>query len=376
MALYEKGIRALFAAGGTAGHIVPALTIAERIKERYPSSTIYFVGTESGMEGALVLKRGFSFLTIKAHPFRGGLKRVVNFLTNFPSSLSEAISVVRGTDPNVVVGTGGYVSVPTILAAKLLGIPTLIHIQNVSPGLASLCLSFFASEIHTAFPGTEKRIFWRSRKKLFVSGNPVTVRLPEKVRDEIINEMNLHHDFFTILVTGGSQGSKAINRAVLDIVKASLLPDNIQIIWQTGYANYDEIENQREDFRMVVHLAPFFENMNEVYSVSDLVICRAGALTLSEVASWGLPSIVIPYRGAGGHQKKNAQYFERAGAAVVIPENELSAPTLAREIIKIYTNEPKRHSMIRAARKLSREGGTDFIVDHIVNLVFQRRRNV
>ncbi|MGB9561259.1 MAG: undecaprenyldiphospho-muramoylpentapeptide beta-N-acetylglucosaminyltransferase [bacterium] len=370
--MYEKGVRVLFVAGGTAGHIVPAINIANRLRRRYPGSSIFFVGTESGMESILV-PRYFPFQAIKAYPFRGGIGRLTNFLVRFPGSVLESIKVIKGLVPDVVVGTGGYVSAPVIVAAKLLGIPTLIQVQNVTPGLASRFLSFFADEIAVAFPATRKKFFWRSPRKVILTGNPVNVAPPERIREDIINEMNLHKDFFTILVTGGSQGSRSINNVVLSMVKGKYLPDGMQLIWQTGRASYDDISKEIELFTIPVYLTPFIERMNEAYAISSLIVCRAGALTLSEVAAWGLPSIVIPYRGAGRHQAKNAKYFAKVGASVVIKENELSAGTLSREIIKIYHNEQKRVSMIRAARRIARENGTDIIVDRIIELVFKRR---
>lgn len=371
--LYEKGIRALFAGGGTAGHIVPAINIAVRLKERYPGSTIFFAGTQAGMESVLVPRHNFSFLPIKAYPFRGGLFRSINFLLKFPSAVLEALSVIRGTAPEIVVGTGGYVSVPVVFAASILRIPTLIQVQNVVPGFASIFLSFLVDEINVGFPGAKGRFFWRSSKKVLVSGNPVNTKPPEKIKEQIINEMNLHQDYFTILVTGGSQGAKVINRVVLALAKGRYLPDGFQIIWQTGEANYEEIAKEQESFTLPVYLTPFIENMNEAYYISSLVICRAGALTLSEIACWGLPSIVIPYELAGRHQYMNARYFEKMGASTIIKEKDLSANNLAKEIIKICNNEQKRLTMIRAARRIARENATDFVVDRIVDLVFKRR---
>ncbi len=334
-------------------------------------STIIFVSTTGRMEH-LIYERGYPLFKIDIAPFTASFGSMLKFIFSFPSYLWEAIKLIGGVDAEVVVGTGGYLTVPFILAAWLMRRPTLIHSQNYLPGWATRFLAFFATEVHLSFPGSKKYLFWRIRRK-FVTGNPVLVKRPYNTKPELLNNFGLHENFFTIFVTGGSQGAVSLNKVVLRLISSPMLPSACQFIWQTGEAHYEEIEKRRDDFAYPAYVTPFFKDMNEAYFMSDVVICRAGALTLSEVIAWGLPSIVIPYPYAGGHQLKNARYLERQGACVVIEEVQLTAELLAMEITKIFLNEAKRTSMLNAARSLSRETAVEVLVDRIVELALKRR---
>jgi UDP-N-acetylglucosamine--N-acetylmuramyl-(pentapeptide) pyrophosphoryl-undecaprenol N-acetylglucosamine transferase len=327
----QKPFNMVIAGGGTGGHLFPGIAVAEAVKEMNPANQILFLGTDRPLELKILSQTPFNHISIPA----GGLKNLtlktkLQSLLQIPLGVLKAIRIYHEFNPHIVLGVGGYVSAPCALAANLMGIPVVIQEQNSIPGLANRMLAKTADRIYVSFPQT---VSWFRAKKTMYTGNPVRKRIIETARTQKT------HDSFTVFIVGGSQGSRPINKSIVDALP-HLGNQKISFIHQSGSDDEAMLVNAYKQQNIQAEVRSFFHDMMTPYQKSDLIICRAGATTVAELSILGKPAIIIPFpHAADDHQVKNAQAVVDAGGAEMIVENQLSGYLLA-DRIRFYASNP------------------------------------
>ena len=374
-------MRVIIAAAGTGGHINPGLAIANKIKEEEKDSEIIFIGTTRGLENDLVPRSGYKLKTIDAY----GLSKKIS-LDNLKKmyktfkGYGEAKKIIKDFKPDVVIGTGGYICGATISAAHNLGIPTLLHESNAFPGKAVKMLAKKADTILVSFKDAEERI--KNANKIVFTGTPVKIVKKEYGINEkldIIKKAGLNETKPIILIFGGSQNTKKINEAILGILK-NKLNFNYQIIWATGPKQYDIIKGRLQDQNISINnienakIVPYIYNMEEIMNVSNLIVARSGAMTITEISNLGKPSILIPLPNVSGdHQLHNAKVLEKVGAAKIILNDELEYKKLNAQIEEIVLDKNKEIQMSKNALKVSTTNVEDKIYAEIVRVVKEKK---
>jgi UDP-N-acetylglucosamine--N-acetylmuramyl-(pentapeptide) pyrophosphoryl-undecaprenol N-acetylglucosamine transferase len=368
-----KKIRIIISGGGTGGHIFPALAIANALKRRFPDIDILFVGAKGRMEMKRVPEAGYRIVGLKI----SGLHRKItikNILKNllFPikviNGLMAAKKIVKDFSPDVVIGVGGYASGPTLKMAASIGVPTVIQEQNSYPGITNKMLAKKAKKICVAYPEMNK---FFSEDKIVLTGNPVRADIlaMSPKNPEAFAFFNIDPNKKTIAVIGGSLGSYTINKsmqATLQLFKEA----DVQVIWQTGDRFYNQIFEQISDLgHSGIKVMPFVKRMDYLYSVADLVISRAGALSISELCCLHKPSILIPSPNVSeDHQTKNAKVLSNASAAILITDAEAPA-ILGREALKLVMDTEKLAQLAENIAHFSAANADELIVDEIVKLI-------
>ena len=362
----EQPIRCIIAGGGTGGHLFPGITIARELEARCENTAVLFVVGRKRMESEILRRYGFSVVFIDVEGMKGrGWKKGVAVLSMLPKSLFQSMRIIRDFKPSVVMGVGGYSAGPFCLAARLLGVPTAIHEQNSYPGLTNRLLARVVDRIFVSFAESEPYF-----KKSILTGNPVRRELLLPPQDSSPPKEN-----FTVLVVGGSQGARAVSEAFVKaygILKKS--DKKIDFLHQTGPQDHRRVlENYRaigfNGPKFEEKVLPFIRDMTSAYHQADVVVSRAGATTLFELAALGKPSILIPYPYAtNGHQETNAQALARSGGAEMILQKDLTGEMLANKL-STYMDHPQRlQEMGKAAHTFSRPDADRIIVDHILKL--------
>lgn len=366
--------RIVFAGGGTGGHLYPAIAIANRISEltmKRMKVEIIFVGTKRGLEYRLRDSLGYPLHIINIR----GLVRTFtlkNLLIPFVviGALVKSFLLLKRFKPDIVVGTGGYVSWPVLRVAAFKKIPTVLQEQNSYPGITTRQLAPGAEKIYLGFE--KGRQYLKTSGEVIVTGNPVRSFISLGDRDEAVKHFDLDNDKKTILVLGGSQGARAINEAVMNGLEKNGVPDGYQILWQMGKRGYKEVTDKvGSKVAPGCTLFPFADRMDLVYAAADLVIARAGALTLAELAACQLPSILIPYPfAAGEHQRHNAGDYVRQGASIMIEEKELGGIDLIEKTRAVMESD-KFRSMKEALRKMTegKKPAVDIIAEDIIDII-------
>jgi len=366
----EQPIRVLIAAGGTGGHLYPGIAIAEEWVRAHPDSQVVFVGTARGPEAQAVPKAGFPIRLIAARgmPRRLGFG-VVTAGFAFAQSLVQAFRLIVELKPDVVVGTGAYVSAPVVLCARLFGIPTIIQEQNSVPGSTNRWLNLVATEVHISF--VESRGYFRRKNNLKVSGNPIRRALLLQDRHGAYESFGLDPEKRTLFVFGGSRGAASINRAVSGALILLKRTQGLQVIWQTGKDDFEAIRDQFRDFPFPVRVHPYLDSIEKAYAVADLAICRAGAMTIAELTACGVPAILVPYPHAvHDHQTHNAKGLVDRDAAEMITDKELDAESLARKVEGLLRDESRLRKLARNARAFARVDAAQRIarsMEHLIN---------
>ena len=344
--------RFLIMAGGTGGHVMPGLTVAKELRNR--GHQVFWMGTRAGIEAELVPAADIEIFYIDIEGVRGkGKKGWMEAPGKINKAVKESKKIIQECKPDCVLGMGGFVAGPGGVAAKLLGIPLVIHEQNAVAGTTNRILSLFASQVLEAFPGTfSKRI-----NALHV-GNPVRSELHSATHQTD------HNADLKLLVLGGSLGAKAINDVIPELVKT--LDFTIDVWHQTGKQHIDDVtELYGEDTLMMksIELSSFIDDMAEAYAWADIVICRSGAMTVSELALAGVPSILIPYPYAiDDHQMANANWMASHEAAVVLPQSELSVSNLRHHMKRFNKRRELLDKMRGRAKSLGMHDATENVV--------------
>jgi len=368
-------MRVILAGGGTGGHIYPAVTIARELKRRDSGIEILFVGGKRGLESDIIPKEGFRLVTLNLSGIPRKISpKVFTALWLAAKGLGDTFKIIREFKPDLVIGTGGYVCGPMVMAAALKGIPTAIQEQNAFPGLTNRILSHFVKHIFLAYPEAGR---YFPAKKISTSGNPI--RSEEfNTSDRAIAERNigLKPGQLNLLVFGGSQSAQRINLALLPIVK-KLLENypKLQIIMMTGAKEYDNISNTVKSLDLTqalverIKLVAYFYKIADAYKVSDIVLARAGAISLAEITCFGIPALLVPYPYAtNNHQVFNARVLEHSGAAQVILEGDLSPENLYLNVSRMLGDESLRRKMTQASIAISKPQAVQVIVDELLKL--------
>ncbi|GIT61677.1 MAG: UDP-N-acetylglucosamine--N-acetylmuramyl-(pentapeptide) pyrophosphoryl-undecaprenol N-acetylglucosamine transferase [Gammaproteobacteria bacterium] len=351
-------MKALFVAGGTGGHAYPALEVARECKNS--GAQIYWIGKENSLEHEFSKKEGFTFESIKSSGFRNKsfIKKVLSvfyLITSFINSIFILLKI----KPKFIFCFGGYLSLGPGFASFVLRVPLFIHEQNSVAGTANKLLAHLATEVFEGFP----KSFKRNLENINFVGNPV--------RREITSFTNTNKavtstNKFKLLILGGSQGSTQLNLLVMDSLSEVKDTKNWEIVHQTGKADMEEINNFYKDLNINYKVESFIKNMGEVYSNCDLVISRAGAMTISELLVTHTPSILIPLPWAtDDHQTSNARYLEGLGAATVLESDKKNISELASLLTRLSVNKEERLSMINSAKLANNQQVTKVILKKI-----------
>ena len=361
-------VRLLVAAGGTGGHVYPGIAIAQEWMRRHPDSSVTFIGTARGIESKAVPAAGFDFRPIDARglPRRPTLE-LFGAMGAFVRGFGQVASIIKEVKPHVILATGGYVSGPAAIWARLLGIPLVLQEQNSVPGAANRWLSLIATEVHISF--VESRNWFRRRNHLKVSGNPIRRSLLMQDRAGAYEALGLDPSRRTLLVFGGSHGASSINRAIQGALPLLARVERLQAIWQTGTQDAEAMAAAAKTAPFPVRAVPYLDEMDKAYAIADLAICRAGAMTITELTATGVPSILIPYPyAARDHQTQNARGLVDRGAAEMVADDELSPEDLAARIEALFRDESRLRRMGRAARAFARTNAAERIVASIEDL--------
>ena len=352
-------MKIIIAGGGTGGHVFPAISIAQEISERDHGDEILFVGTKSGMENELVLKNGYQIEHISSRGFvgRGIFKTILALFSAF-KGLLDSISIIRKSKPSVVLGVGGYVSGPFLLAASLLRVPTAICEQNTVPGVTNRILGKIVNIIFASY---DSSIQYFPSKKVLITGNPI--------RRDIISASNHSRasDDLSVLVFGGSQGAYSLNRFLPEAF-SKIDQANISIVHQTGKKDFEFVKQLYSDNRVDAKVLEFIDDMAGAYRDCDLIIGRAGAGTIAEITALGKPSILVPFPyAAHDHQLENAKVLQDHQAAVLIEDKDATPDNLALTLTELLYRD-KLNDMGTNARKLGRPEAAERIVDELYKL--------
>lgn len=365
--------RVLLTGGGTGGHIYPALSIAAGLRERSPNVELLYIGTQHGLESRLVGEAGIPFQTVEVQGLvRKSLLEIGRGLIMLAVGSLQAWRLVRNFRPDVVVGTGGYVSGPVVAAAILQRRPVLLQEQNVVPGVTNRLLARFASRVAVAYD--ESIEYFSKKDHVICTGNPLRPELFAISYNEARLRLGLGLAPL-VLVFAGSRGSATINRVMIELL-ANLPKKREFVLWYvSGEAHYDPLLHGLKERGIEpdqldrVKLLPYSHNMPEVMAASDLVVTRAGAMALSELTALGKPAVLIPSPYVThNHQEKNAAVLHRAGAAVVLRESELDAGRLEAVIQELIKDKQRRHEMAVASCSLGRPNALPDIVSEVLKL--------
>ncbi len=347
----------LFAGGGTAGHINPALAIAGYIREKHPDTHISYIGTPDKLEAKLVPEIGYNFRTISVAGFQRKItvenigKNISAVGKMFTSSVT-ARKILKEIQPDIVVGTGGYVSGPVLREATKLGIKTAIHEQNAYPGVTTKMLAPNVNAVMLAMPEAEK--YLKLKKKPYITGNPVRSELLNITREQARAKLGIDSNVPMLLSFGGSLGAMRVNTAVSELIRWHNGSGKFYHIHGTGKSGYNNFIESLSDIELSnkIDIREYISDMDVCMAAADLIICRAGAITLSELLACGKPAILIPSPYvAENHQFHNAMTLKRIGAAEIIEEKDLSGDRLVEVVSKLIENKPRLADMSRAAHK-------------------------
>lgn len=366
-------MRLIIAGGGTGGHINPAIAISNEVLKRQKDSEILFIGTKKGLESSLVPKAGYNIEYIDVEGFLR-IKSVHNLVVvmKFSKSILKCMGIIKKFKPDIVVGTGGYVSAPVLLAAKILGIPTLIHEQNAVAGKTSKMLSKYVDKICVAFG--DKNILGYPQKTV-ITGNPVRESFKSVNKSASKKELGFDDSLPVVLCVSGSLGAQKISEYMTDFIKDNYKNNDFHLVLVTGDLYYQDVldELKKCDINLdgsKIHIKDYIYNMEKYLSAADLVISRSGAIALSEIAYLGKPSILIPSPNvAENHQEINADNFVKYDAAYKICEKDLNKNTLKSAIFDIIGDEYKMQVMSHNAHKLSVPDSPELIVNEIEGIL-------
>lgn len=374
-------MRVVLTGGGTGGHIYPALAVARHVMEKEPDSKLLYIGSERGLERELASKANIPFEAIEISGFRRSLswenvKTVIRFLRG----VSRAKRLLRQFRPQIVLGTGGYVCGPVVYAAVKLGIPTVLHEQNVIPGLTNAFLSRYADLVAVSLKQSENH--FPKAKRVLYTGNPRASEVvhadASKGRESL--GIRLAKDEKLIVVVGGSRGAQAINDSMVDMAPIIQKEgEGLKFLFIAGESYFEQTKSRITEtlgkWPERIELVPYIHNMPDVLAATSVIVSRSGASSLAEITALGLPSILVPSPNVtNNHQEANARWLEREGAAAVVLEQDLSGQKLF-DIIRKITKDPIRYEhMSKQARKLGKPDAAEAIYKAMRQLIEQKKQ--
>ncbi len=356
------GMRVIIAGGGTGGHLFPGVAIAEELMAREKTNTILFVGTAMGLESRVLPKRNIPLRTISVRGIKGkSLLRKVGAFTGIPRAVTEALSIIRKFNPDLVIGLGGYVSGPMLVAAFLTGVRRVIQEQNVVPGATNRISAWMAQRVFVSF---DESCSYFAPEKVVVTGNPIRREFnkPRETRTK---------KGFCLLVFGGSRGAHRINQAMIDALDFLIeLRSDLSVVHQAGTDDAQMVADAYKRKGYTSRVETFIEDMVSQYRGSNLVVCRAGATTIAELTASGKASILVPYPfAANNHQEINARTLVKAGAAKMILDRDLSGERLAEAISSLFNNPREITAMEKASASLGKPEAAKLVVDECYRLM-------
>jgi UDP-N-acetylglucosamine--N-acetylmuramyl-(pentapeptide) pyrophosphoryl-undecaprenol N-acetylglucosamine transferase len=362
------GVRAIIAGGGTGGHVFPGIAVASALHDR--GAQVLFVGTARGLEATAVPSAGFTFQTIPARQVRGGgITRAVAGAVMALWAIVAALRIIVRFRPRIVVGVGGYASAPMVVAAWLARVPTVLLEQNVIPGATNRLLGRFARRVCVSFPETATSF---AGTRVVCTGNPVRAAVLTAARDRAAcAEGPNRSGALTVLVVGGSAGAHHLNVEVVKAIERLAPPaGTLRIHHQTGAADAESTRTQYAAAGVDADVQAFFSDMADLYAVADVAVCRAGATTIAELLTVGVPAILVPYPyAADDHQRRNAEAVTAVGAGVLILDRELSGEGLAETLAALLADASRRSQMAAAARSLARPEAAQLVAEECVAMV-------
>jgi UDP-N-acetylglucosamine--N-acetylmuramyl-(pentapeptide) pyrophosphoryl-undecaprenol N-acetylglucosamine transferase len=367
-------MRVIITGGGTGGHIYPALAIAKGLLKENPKAEILYVGTEKGLEADIVPRDGYNFKTVTVEGLPRNLSlKLIKTGFKLLRGIGQAAKIIKDFQPDVVIGTGGYVCGPVVLMAALLGFSTVIHEQNAYPGITNKILARFVDKVLVTFPESIK--YFPAKAPCLLTGLPIRQEILRVSTEEGLKNLNLKAQKPLILVVGGSRGARSLNVAMVGVIEEFYRSKQAQILHVTGQSDYqDTIERLKlkgisleEDGDII--LKPYIYNMQDALACADLIICRAGATTLAEITAKGIPAILIPYPYASeNHQEHNARSLEKRGAAILIKDKDLTGDDLAQTLKDLLNQQNKLQAMEEASLSLGKPQALDDIINEITNI--------
>ncbi|MCC5895103.1 MAG: undecaprenyldiphospho-muramoylpentapeptide beta-N-acetylglucosaminyltransferase [Alkalibacterium sp.] len=372
-------MKILVTGGGTGGHIYPALALIKRIKELHPDAEFLYVGTYRGLESTIVPKQSITFEPLKVEGFKRSLNVkgiVYNFKTigYFLKAIQKSKKIIKTFSPDVVIGTGGYVSAPVCYAAAKSGIPAIIHEQNSVAGITNKFLAKYVSKVAICFEDARSQ-FKGNESKVHFTGNPRAQEVAHIKKNNSLEQFGLDPKMPTVLIFGGSRGAHAINEAVVSNCRA-LVNGRYQVLFVTGKDHHEAILKKWTDEcgelgdASTIKVVPYIDNLPDVFASVSLVVSRSGATTLAELTSLGVPSILIPSPNVTeDHQTRNARSLSDAGAALLIKETELNSQTFIENINNLMTDEPQRQMMKNKAKALGVPDASDNLIHLMLELI-------
>ncbi len=360
----KGGMKILIAAGGSGGHIFPAIALVRSLQKIPGGTDVRFIGSDKALDRRIFEKEGFKFYLLSANKFpdKEAFFQFIVFLIRLKLDLIRALFIVLSYKPDVVVGFGGYVSFPVVMIAWFLRIPKIVHEQNVSPGRANKILFKIADKVAVSFKKT------RFGKSVF-TGNPIRDEILKEDRLLGIRRFGLDDSKFTILVIGGSQGAHFLNKAFIGAMAGmdKESREYFQVVHLTGVKDYEWAVKAYSELRgLESRVHSFIDRIEEAYSASSLIITRAGASAIFEAAYFARPMILVPYPFATAHQYENANVFAGAGAAIVIDEKTLSAEGFKSTILKLYGDKDLLNSLGERAKLLSVPDASDRLAREVL----------
>lgn len=351
--------------GGTGGHIYPAVAVADALNNE-SDTKIYYVGNPKNLEYDIITQKGYEFLpvNIQGMPRKPGMKMIRWGIQLFIAIVKCAFHLKK-YKPDVVFGTGGYVSAPILIAAKYMKVPYVMHDCDANPGLVTRKLAPSASSVSLAFECAKKFI---NNPNCFVNGNPVRDEFKTLTKENARIELGLKNKT-TLCIMGGSQGAKSINVAAVNILKTLSNDFDIQVIFQTGKKKFETVEEHlsavypeyKADKNLIVR--PYFDDMVTILKASDIAVSRAGSLSISELCACGIAAIYVPYPyAAADHQRKNARFMSEKGAGIYLEDNDVTSEKLLGLITELTTDKEKLHSLRNSALNLAKYEGVSSII--------------
>lgn len=356
-------MRMIVTGGGTGGHLFPGIAVAEEMLLRFPDCRVLFVSTDRAIDNKTLAVRSFEKKAIACLPLKGkSVWGTFKSMAQLPMSLWQALRIIRAFKPQLVLGVGGYVTGPVVLAAWLMGVKTCIHEQNSIPGMANRMLGKIVDQIYISIPGSED---FFPKGKTVLTGNPV--------RLELLHENGRQKEPATgktVLVLGGSQGAHRVNGLMVEAFTLNPPGDTVQVRHQTGNSDEDWVRKAYAEAGVAAQVSSFITDMAAAYREADLVVSRAGATTLAELAVLGKPAILIPFPyAADDHQTTNAAFLARGGAALMFQEKELDGPKLRGEILGLFNDLPRLQGMAMQMKEYGRPEATAVIVEKSMELL-------
>ena len=367
----------LFACGGTAGHVNPAIAIADELKKAIPGSEFLFVGAGREIENRIIPQAGYEVKNITISGFSrslslDGLKKNLKMVKNLSVAGKESAEIINSFKPDAVIGTGGYVCYPVLKTARKKGIPTVMHESNAVPGLTAKMLSGIVDKMLVAFPDTEKQ--YKKPENVVYTGTPIRGSFSELSKEEAKEKLGISNKKLVVSFWG-SLGASKMNAMMDDFISLNSNEGSFFHIHATGGGDSgkEKMVGRLEDKNVAVKntdIRPYIDDMGTVMTAADVILCRSGASTLAEISALGRPSVLVPSPYVtNNHQEKNARAVEREGGAIVLCEEECTGKKLYEAVISILSDESKAIKMAKCSEKLGVKDATEKIRNIIVDLI-------